>query len=83
MPQYTPSSLPDTDDVSALKDWMLNELSLIASAIPSDNSFKLVLRNAAPNKPRNGMIVYANGSSWNPGSGEGFYGYQAGSWVKL
>ena len=37
----------------------------------------------APSEPQNGMIVYADGTQWNPGAGEGFYGYQAGAWVKL
>jgi len=38
----------------------------------------------APDKPRQGDIRYADGTSWNPGSGEGIYFYNsAGSWVKL
>lgn len=38
---------------------------------------------AEPDDPYTGMIVYADGVSWNPGAGEGIYGYQAGAWVKL
>ena len=39
---------------------------------------------AAPARPRNGDIRYADGTTWNPGSGEGIYFYNtAGSWVKL
>lgn len=41
-----------------------------------------VLENE-PAEPFDGMLVYADGTSWNPGSGEGFYGYEAGAWVKL
>lgn len=37
----------------------------------------------APEKPRTGMIVLADGTNWNPGSGAGFYGYYGGSWSKL
>lgn len=36
-----------------------------------------------PDEPFNGMIVYADGTSWNPGSGEGVYAYENGAWVKL
>lgn len=36
-----------------------------------------------PAKLRTGMVVLADGSDWNPGSGAGFYGYNAGSWTKL
>ena len=34
----------------------------------------------APTKPREGMFRLADGVSWNPGSGSGFYGYRAGVW---
>lgn len=27
-----------------------------------------------------GMVVYADGTSWNPGSGEGLYRYDGSSW---
>ncbi len=37
----------------------------------------------APVKPREGDFRLADGTSWNPGSGSGFYGYYGGSWVKL
>ena len=36
-----------------------------------------------PAIPVDGMVVYADGTSWNPGSGEGLYGYENGAWVKL
>ena len=34
-----------------------------------------------PLRPRDGMVVYADGSNWDPGSGEGIYAYVAGAWV--
>lgn len=43
----------------------------------------LPILTAAPASPANGTLAYADGTSWNPGSGEGFYGRQAGAWVKL
>lgn len=39
--------------------------------------------NKEPAKRRTGMVVLADGSDWDPGSGAGFYGYNAGAWVKL
>lgn len=50
---------------------------------PGKEAFTLSVETAAPSSPVNGMVVYADGVGWNPGSGEGFYGYQAGAWVKL
>ena len=37
----------------------------------------------APKKAREGMIVVADGTNWNPGSGLGAYEYKSGAWVKL
>lgn len=36
-----------------------------------------------PAKPREGQIVFADGTVWNPGSGRGYYGYRSGAWRKL
>lgn len=38
---------------------------------------------AAPSKPRTGDLVFADGTSWNPGSGQGWYSYYGGTWNKL
>jgi hypothetical protein len=38
---------------------------------------------SAPLNPTEGMIVMADGVSWDPGSGGGFYGYHDGAWVFL
>jgi hypothetical protein len=39
--------------------------------------------HVAPAKPREGMLVYADGTDWNPGSGAGYYVYYAGAWHPL
>ena len=39
--------------------------------------------HVAPTKPREGDIRLADGTNWNPGYGQGFYGYYGGAWVKL
>jgi hypothetical protein len=39
-------------------------------------------RTTAPSV-RAGRIVYADGTSWSPGQGEGFYGRTSTGWVKL
>lgn len=36
--------------------------------------------HVAPEKPRTGMVVLADGTNFNPGSGAGFYGYRGGAW---
>ena len=37
----------------------------------------------APDRPRKGMMVYADGTNWNPGSGAGVYVYSGTAWVQL
>lgn len=57
------------------------EVRNIAEALQTPNeALYLGTLYAAPKKPREGMIVLADGSSWNPGSGSGFYGFRAGAW---
>ncbi len=36
--------------------------------------------NAEPDKVYDGLQVFADGTNWNPGSGQGFYGYYAAAW---
>lgn len=57
------------------------ELQNISRSMSEGNEFLLLeMRYAAPSKPRDGMVVLADGTSWNPGSGAGYYGYRAGAW---
>ena len=45
---------------------------------------RLIVLHAAPERPRTGTIVYADGTDWDPGSGEGPYYYDSGgNWVAL
>lgn len=55
-----------------------------ATAIQALASGHLDPLHKAPVKPRPGDIRYADGTDWNPGSGEGIYRYSiAGAWVFL
>ncbi len=65
-----------------VREWLDTELRRIADAINQRQLYTAPLA-APPAKPENGVIAYADGANWNPGSGAGFYGYEAGSWVKL
>lgn len=39
-----------------------------------------ILYFAEPLNPEEGLIVRADGTEWNPGSGAGFYGRHNGAW---
>lgn len=53
---------------------VINELLLMQSPVSA----------GAPLRPRIGMLRYADGIAWNPGSGEGHYEYRSdAAWHKL
>lgn len=63
------------DSVVDLAKYTEDEFAEVASAIQNPEAMKVY--NVVPPKPRQGMIVYADGTHWNPGSGEGVYRYGA------
>ena len=47
-------------------------------------AYQLPVRHSAPLKPRQGVIAYADGTDWDPGSGEGVYEFKSDlAWHKL
>jgi hypothetical protein len=78
--RYTPSPVP-LDCPRGLKRWLADELRLVSASIMAESHIEPT--GTEPERPRNGDIVYADGVGWDPGSGEGFYGFEGGTWVKL
>ncbi len=62
--------------------WLLDELRNVSDSISEMTVDTLLLKewNAEPAKLYDGLIAFADGSNWNPGSGQGFYGYYASAW---
>jgi len=76
---YTPSAVPA--DPAGIPAFLTRELAVLSQALLSALPFVLLdTLYVAPKKPREGMVVKADGTTWNPGSGAGFYGYRAGAW---
>ena len=74
---YTPTDVPR--DSAQLPDYLSRELASLAQSFQTQHPFlSLQTLYAAPPKPREGMVVKADGITWNPGSGAGFYGFRAG-----
>lgn len=63
--------------------WVSDELTSVARNIMIQDFFILNELHNEPSKHKEGMIVNADGSDWNPGSGKGIYAYLSGSWTKL
>jgi hypothetical protein len=66
--------------VSELADWVLEELEKIEKELNQVESVTLTTLNVAPDKPRDGMVIFADGTDFNPGSGVGYYGWYVGAW---
>jgi hypothetical protein len=78
-----PPEIWDDPKLMALFQWMEGELDAIAQDSQETNALELRETNAAPSKPREGMIVRADGTNWNPGTGKGLYTYKNGAWSKV
>lgn len=78
---YTPGILSDTYDPQQLQF----ELERLASALEEYTGSKLILepQSVEPSKVVEGMVVNADGTNWDPGSGAGYYGRVSGAWVFL
>jgi hypothetical protein len=64
-----------THQFNSQVDARLEELGLL-----NRDFITLKVHHVAPKKPRKGQVVYADGTNWDPGSGEGLYVYKAG-WI--
>lgn len=77
--RYLPTPCPP--QITQFPIWATRELQRVSATVNQDNI--LDQTHAAPDKPVDGMLVYADGSDWNPGSGEGIYAYYGAAWHKL
>lgn len=80
---YTPQ-LITAGDLETLKQQLRQEFDAIARE-QSQPSEYLALKTlyAEPKRLFDGMVILADGTKWNPGSGAGVYARIGGAWVKL
>lgn len=78
--KYAPKPVPVN---GALNGYLREELARIGSASDQASAITLTELAAAPDKIEDGQLIYANGSDYDPGDGEGFYGRVNGSWQTL
>jgi hypothetical protein len=82
---YYPGLAPrggTVEDLTLFIETELQQLSAILQAMQTP-WVMLAPLYAEPLRPRDGMVVFADGTAWNPGSGRGVYLYSSGAWVKL
>lgn len=79
---YVPAPVPENLPAN-VQQFLREELRRIQIQFTTIDNLNLNPRAAEPTRYSDGMVVYANGTDWDPGSGAGFYGREAGAWVKL
>jgi hypothetical protein len=79
--RYTPTTPPTEYDPS----WLSQELWRLAGSLAELQLDKILFTivHVAPARPREGLVVNADGTNWNPGTGAGLYQYLSAAWVKL
>lgn len=80
--QYSPKPILGNDPETRINA-IVAELQEIGRAFTIFSLVPFAVLNAAPPKLRVGMVVYADGTNWNPDavSGEGLYVYKSGGWT--
>ncbi len=74
---------PGGEEVSDLEEYVQDQFSQIEQAFQEQDYVFLVKLYVEPSRPRDGLVVYADGTEWDPGSGEGVYVYYGAAWNKL
>lgn len=77
---YEPTLISPEIDIKELVQVLGRELQDIANAYNLPLIVQVDKSHAEPERPRDGMVVYADGTDWNPGSGEGLYIYYNSTW---
>lgn len=76
---YIPRPAPS--DPAQLPGYLFQELQNLQNALQASRpSIILTPVYAEPNKKPDGLVVYADGTVWNPGSGAGTYQWRGGAW---
>lgn len=77
----TDPPLLQDENANELGKWMKTELERLAASFEAPDLTAYKVLHVEPGKPREGQVVVADGSDWNPGAGAGQYMYIGGAWV--
>lgn len=80
---YNPNDPGASIEPDSIMRYLRRELQAIATEFEAATSMQLRILYSEPVKPRAGLLVYADGTEWDPGSGAGVYVYSGSAWVKL
>lgn len=79
--QYNPGDPPI--DAVQLQIFLREELAKMSATFSLVAAGHIDQTYVAPAKPRDGDIRYADGTSWDPGSGKGLYMHNGSVWTLI
>jgi len=71
-----------TPEGLAILDWVRREFDANTRRLNEPSESRYTILYEEPGKPREGQVVYADGTDWNPGQGAGVYVYSGSAWTK-
>jgi hypothetical protein len=81
---YNPGRPPEINSLEDLLTYVLRELEAISREQTETIALELRPVFQAPVKPREGLIIYPDGTSYNPsGGGKGPHYFDGTNWVKM
>jgi hypothetical protein len=76
-----PSPPPNYPDLYKILSAVKENIELInGDRAAGIDCVQLRISSAPPTNVRDGMVAYADGGNWNPGSGRGLYIHTNGAW---
>lgn len=80
---YQPEPIASATSTEELVAYVLRELRAVSAAMELARAGRIDKSYVAPTKTEEGLVVLADGVSWNPGAGAGVYCYYGGAWNRL
>jgi hypothetical protein len=78
---YVPEPFVKLESLEELQEYLYRALAQISAGVTVAESLQLEELHVEPSKRNPGMIVWADGTDWNPGSGAGLYWWNGSAWV--
>lgn len=79
-----PGEAPSVEgDAKAVLRFVQDELRAMVLRLNTPQEVRLTPQHVEPERPREGMLVLADGTDWNPGSGVGLYRYTGVAWEMI
>lgn len=70
-------------ETAAIVQWVLTNLRVIIERLNTPGLAQLIELHEEPPKPRVGLLVWADGTDWDPGSGVGLYVFDGSAWLNV